>query len=265
MPSDDGLGLDDGQRFPPTLPQPGQEDPKKPIRPAKPRPPRSSLEDRELMSEGQVLDSECPLRLKNGDQRAKYGEKHDKEPIAAIGLTASPAIREGTASSRQINVWTRNPRIAIGPPPAITAPFTKRPFARDVSRRGSPAGPTGRATRRIRAHARGIVDETARPRRVPACSGLAQAGSRISTSRRAISMIALASFSSRCTIPMGMGWGSGGSTAGPVEDRPSQPANRAPWPLRRESPEKDPTDPTVESCTGRQGSGPFLVTDPNRA
>lgn len=46
---------------------------------------RSSLQNRELVPKGEVLDGERPFGLKDGDQGAEHGEKYDAEPLEPSG------------------------------------------------------------------------------------------------------------------------------------------------------------------------------------
>ena len=93
MPSDDRLGLDDGQRLPPANPEPGEQHPEQAISFSETRFPGSSLEELKLMPQRQVLDSEGALRLKRRDQGADDGEKHGGNPSRRGSLTSKVPTR----------------------------------------------------------------------------------------------------------------------------------------------------------------------------
>jgi len=72
------------------------------------------------MPQSQVLHGKGPLRPKSRDQGAEYGEKHDGEPIAAVGLTASLPARTEFVGGTGGGGVVRDDEIAMGRGPEET-------------------------------------------------------------------------------------------------------------------------------------------------
>jgi hypothetical protein len=58
MPADDGIRLDHNQMPPPVPAEPGEEDPESPICGSEPRSPGRSLQDFDLVPQGEVLEGQ---------------------------------------------------------------------------------------------------------------------------------------------------------------------------------------------------------------
>jgi hypothetical protein len=58
MPADDGIRLDDNQMPSPVAADPGQDDPQSPIRGPQPRSSGCSLQDFDLVPQGEVLEGQ---------------------------------------------------------------------------------------------------------------------------------------------------------------------------------------------------------------
>ena len=77
MPPDHGLGFDQGKGVSPAAPQSAQEDPKQPVGDSQPRPRRGALEDRELVTQREVLEHQGPA-----------GPEHEEEAVEREGQHA---------------------------------------------------------------------------------------------------------------------------------------------------------------------------------
>jgi hypothetical protein len=58
MPTDDGIRLDDKQMAPPVRADPGEKNPESPIRGPQPRSPGCSLQNFDLVPQGEVLEGQ---------------------------------------------------------------------------------------------------------------------------------------------------------------------------------------------------------------
>jgi hypothetical protein len=81
VPSNDGIGLDDGQRRSPVGPESGEDDPKGSISIRQAGPLRIPLENMELMAKREVLEGQCAMGLQGREQRSEKDGYHGDHDI----------------------------------------------------------------------------------------------------------------------------------------------------------------------------------------
>jgi len=82
MPADDGLRLHEQQWQAPARPDPREQRPEPSIVVAEPRPRPAALVDRELLTQGQVLENELGLRPERASEAAD--EQHEIQHRARL-------------------------------------------------------------------------------------------------------------------------------------------------------------------------------------
>jgi hypothetical protein len=81
VPSDDGVGLDEGERLSPVGPETGQNNPKGSAPIGQAGPFGVPLQDIELMTKRKVFQDQCASGLQSGDQPAEKDECHESYDI----------------------------------------------------------------------------------------------------------------------------------------------------------------------------------------
>src|SRR5262245_48674365 len=77
MPGDDGSGPDEDEAGPPVRPEPGEADPEEAVPPPEPRTSDRPLQDRQLMTQSDVLEDNGGEAAENGAEQGPDAEDED--------------------------------------------------------------------------------------------------------------------------------------------------------------------------------------------
>jgi hypothetical protein len=106
MPAEDGFGLDDDERLLPVRPGSRQNQPEDSVRLPKPRAPVAPIQNRELLREGEILESQFRPKLECSRNQGKQSQNcryHGREASAPQAWKVKGFIAAGIMANDRIN------------------------------------------------------------------------------------------------------------------------------------------------------------------